>query len=86
MQVGLLLGDDARDAIPMDLVVARELSVHGSHGMPSGGYAELLDLVAAGTLDPRRLVTRVVDLAEGPAALAALDDPSAAVGITVLRP
>ncbi|ROR92998.1 alcohol dehydrogenase catalytic domain-containing protein [Nocardioides aurantiacus] len=86
VQVGLLLGDAARDAIPMDLVVARELSVHGSHGMPSGGYAELLDLVADGTLDPRRLVTRVVDLAEGPAALAALDDPSAAVGITVLRP
>lgn len=86
VQVGLLLGDAARDAIPMDLVVARELSVHGSHGMPSGGYAELLDLVAAGTLDPRRLVTRVVDLAEGPAALAALDDPSAATGITVLRP
>ncbi len=86
VQVGLLLGDAARDAIPMDLVVSRELSVHGSHGMPSGGYAELLDLVAAGTLDPRRLVTRVVDLAEGPAALVALDDPSAAVGITVLRP
>lgn len=86
VQVGLLLGDAARDAIPMDLVVSRELSVHGSHGMPAGGYPELLDLVAAGTLDPRRLVRRVVDLAEGPTALMALDDPSASVGITVLRP
>ncbi len=86
VQVGLLLGDAARDAIPMDLVVSRELSVHGSHGMPAGGYPELLDLVAAGTLDPRRLVRRVVDLAEGPAALMALDEPSASVGITVLRP
>ena len=79
-------GGGRPDAIPMDLVVSRELSIHGSHGMPAGGYPELLDLVAAGTLDPRRLVRRVVDLAEGPAALMALDDPSASAGITVLRP
>ena len=86
VQVGLLLGEAARSAIPMDLVVARELEVLGSHGMPAAGYPAMLDLIALGTLDPRRLVRRVVDLAEGPAELAALDDPSAAVGITVLRP
>ena len=36
----------------MDRVVARELEVHGSHGMPAHDYGELLALVADGTLDP----------------------------------
>lgn len=85
VQVGLLLGDDAR-AVPMDVVVARELDVLGSHGMPSGDYPEMLAMIAAGALDPRRLVRRTASLAEGPALLEAMDDPLAAEGITVLVP
>ncbi len=85
VQVGLLLGADASAGIPMDLVVSRELAVLGSHGMPSGDYPEMLALIASGELDPRRLVTSVIDLAEAPAALMALDGPSAAQGITVIE-
>ena len=52
VQVGLLLGDQATPPLPMDLVVAHELEVHGSHGMPAHQYADLLDLVTSGRLDP----------------------------------
>lgn len=85
VQVGLLLGDAARAGLPMDLVVSRELQVLGSHGMPAGEYPAMMAMISAGTLDPRRLVGDVIGLDDAPAALAALDDPSAAAGITVVE-
>ena len=85
VQVGLLLGDQATPPLPMDLVVAQELSVHGSHGMPAHQYAELLDLVADGRLDPSLLVGRVIGLADAPAALVAMSEPATTVGMTVVR-
>jgi alcohol dehydrogenase len=77
VQVGLMLGDDARAPLPWDLVVARELHVVGSHGMAAADYPRMLDMVAAGTLDPRRLVGSVIPLAEAGAALMAMDAPVA---------
>jgi alcohol dehydrogenase len=85
VQVGLLLGDQATPPLPMEVVVAQELSVHGSHGMPASQYAELLDLVADGTLDPSVLVGRVIGLAEASAALVAMSDPPTTAGMTVVR-
>jgi alcohol dehydrogenase len=84
VQVGLLLGDNATAGLPMDLVVARELQVLGSHGMPAGDYPAMLELIARGALDPRRLVRSVIDLAAAPAALMAMDEPSPSPGITVI--
>jgi alcohol dehydrogenase len=85
VQVGLLHGAGARAAVPMDLVVARELAVLGSHGMPAVDYPAMLDLVASGALDPERLVTRRIGLEEAGAALAAMDGPTPA-GITIVEP
>ena len=85
VQVGLLLGAAATAGLPMDLVVSRELEILGSHGMPAGDYPEMLALIARGDLDPRVLVRSVIDLAAAPAALMAMDDPSAHAGITVIR-
>jgi alcohol dehydrogenase len=84
VQVGLLLGDNATAGLPMDLVVARELQVLGSHGMPAGDYPAMLELIARGDLDPRRLVRSVIDLAAAPAALMAMDEPSPSPGMTVI--
>jgi alcohol dehydrogenase len=84
VQVGLLLGGNATAGLPMDLVVARELQVLGSHGMPAGDYPAMLELIARGELDPRRLVRSVIDLAAAPAALMAMDEPSPSPGITVI--
>lgn len=84
VQVGLLLGAAAMAGLPMDLVVSRELQVLGSHGMPAGGYPEMLGMIARGDLDPRRLVHTLIDLEAAPAALMAMDDPSGSLGMTVI--
>ena len=84
VQVGLLLGDDAATALPMDRVVAHELEVIGSHGMAAVDYPAMLDLVGRGLLDPRALVGRVIGLDEAGAALAAMDHPGPP-GLTVVE-
>ena len=72
VQVGLLPPAQGRPAVPMDLVVARELQVLGSHGMAAHTYPELLGLITAGRLRPQTLVTRELALDEAGAALAAV--------------
>ena len=68
----------------MDLVVAHELSIHGSHGMAAHEYPAMLALIADGTLHPERLIGQVIDLAAGPAALMAMDTPAPTAGLTVI--
>jgi len=85
VQVGLLLGPDARAPLPMDRVIAKELEIYGSHGMAARDYPGLIDLVTAGTLHPDRLVGSVVGLEEAGVALAAMSGPPARAGITVVR-
>lgn len=85
VQVGLLLGDQSTPPLPMDLVVSRELSVHGSHGMPAHQYPDLLALVADGTLDPALVVGREIGLDGVPEALIAMSGPGQGVGMTVVR-
>ena len=64
----------------MELVIARELAVLGSHGMAAHAYPELLGLVAAGRLAPQRLVTRTLTLEQAAQALPAVGrDPGIAV-------
>lgn len=82
VQAGLLL--HGATPLPMDVVVAHELSIHGSHGMAATDYPPLLSLVAAGTLRPDLLVGTVIDLEGAPAALAAMDHPPAGAGMTVI--
>jgi D-arabinose 1-dehydrogenase-like Zn-dependent alcohol dehydrogenase len=80
VQVGLLPPAQGRPAVPMDLVVARELQVLGSHGMAAHTYPALLGLIAAGRLRPQALVTRQLALDEAGAAIAAVGrDPGIAV-------
>jgi D-arabinose 1-dehydrogenase-like Zn-dependent alcohol dehydrogenase len=70
VQVGLLPPSRGRPELPMERVIGLELQVLGSHGMAAHAYPELLGLITAGRLDPRRLVTRELDLDEAGAALA----------------
>ena len=82
VQVGLL---PSPVTVPMDRVVAWELEILGSHGMPAHGYGELLTLVESGALRPGDLVTGELPLTAAPAALAALDG-LAPPGIRVVVP
>ena len=87
VQIGLLPPaiTAGQAAIPMHLVIARELSVHGSHGMSAAAYPEMLDDISAGRLRPETLIERVISLADAPDALMTLvDNPQP--GVTVIRP
>ncbi|WP_250037093.1 alcohol dehydrogenase catalytic domain-containing protein [Paractinoplanes maris] len=75
VQVGLMLGADARAPLPWDLVVARELRVAGSHGMAAVDYPPMIDLVARGRLDPGRLVGSTIPLEAAGVALTTMDSP-----------
>lgn len=75
VQAGLMLGPNADAPLAWSRVVARELTVVGTHGMAAAEYPRMLDLISAGTLDPRPLVGRVVDLDQAGEELAALDRP-----------
>ncbi len=83
VQAGLLVGVDARPRLPMELVIARELEIYGSHGLAAADYGPLLSLAASGKLDPRRLISRRLSLAEAPAALAEMGD-FARPGVSVI--
>nr|WP_240188928.1 zinc-dependent alcohol dehydrogenase family protein [Nakamurella flavida] len=85
VQAGLLLGAGSTPPLPMDRVIAHELEIYGSHGMPAVDYPGMLELVAAGRLRPQDLIGQVVGLNGAGPALAALDGP-AAPGITVVDP
>lgn len=85
VQVGLMLEDDRTAPIPMDRVIAYELTLHGVHGMAVGRYDALLRLVTSGAVDPGRLIGRTISLDEAGAELAAMGD-FAQRGVTVIEP
>ncbi|GAB2825217.1 zinc-dependent alcohol dehydrogenase family protein [Actinoallomurus bryophytorum] len=83
VQVGLL--PEELTGLPMGRVIAFELAVLGSHGMPAHAYRPMMDLVVAGTLRPDRLITRTIGLDQAPAALAAMGT-APSTGVTVIHP
>jgi len=82
VQIGLLAADPR---LPLGVVIARELSILGSHGMAAADYPALLDLVASGRLRPQDLITKRITLAEAPAALAAMSEPTQHGGVTLIE-
>ena len=85
VQIGLLPAAAGKPSVPMDLVIAGELQVLGSHGMAAHDYPRLLALVGSGRFPLAALVTRELPLEAGPRALAEVGAATTA-GITVLRP
>ena len=86
VQVGLLPPDLGHPAVPMARVIALELEILGSHGMPAHDYGQLLSMVEAGRLRPDLLVTRRIGLDEAGSALAAMGEPGHPAGVTVVLP
>lgn len=83
VQVGLMLAEDRDAALPMNLVIARELEILGSHGMPAHAYGAVFELMRAGKLHPELLVHKTIPLEEAPAELEAMGG-FAGVGATVI--
>ncbi|MEF8794873.1 MAG: zinc-dependent alcohol dehydrogenase family protein [Salinivenus sp.] len=82
VQVGLL-GADAAPAVPMGRIIAEELELRGTHGLPAHRYPALLSLVMEGPIDPSRLVRRTIPLREAGTALTQMDRADTP-GITVV--
>ena len=87
VQIGLLLpakiGDKA--TVPMHVVIAKELSVLGSHGMAAAAYPEMLADIAAGVIDPGLFITHRIPLNAVPDALAKMSTGTEP-GVTIIQP
>ncbi len=83
VQVGLLAGDDYHPAIPMELVIANELEIVGSHGMQAYEYERMLRMIADEELNPQQLVSQTVDLERAAGALGNPEELRVA-GVTVI--
>lgn len=73
LQIGMTSGQDGgRLRLPIDDMINKELDLCGSKGMPAQNFPAMLGLVAAGRLDPSRLVTKTVALEEAGDVLAGM--------------
>lgn len=83
VQVGLMTAEHRHAGIPWDFVIAWELEMVGSHGLQAHEYDRILRMVAAGSVEPAKLVTRTVSLEEGVDVLTGMDDYSV-LGVVVI--
>ncbi|MCA8932094.1 MAG: zinc-dependent alcohol dehydrogenase family protein [Rhodospirillaceae bacterium] len=84
VQVGMPVGSHATVTLELlDLVYARQLSLHGMRGLGAAGFAALMEQIEAGTFDPGRLVSRCIALSGINDALPQLDRFQG-VGVTVI--
>ena len=83
VQIGLTIADEADVSIPMNEVIARELEIVGSHGMPAHRYDALLRMISSGVLHPKQLVRKTISLEEAGVELEAMGQFSQA-GVTVI--
>ena len=84
IQIGLLLGEQSRPALPMDQVLAKELEIIGSHGMQAHRYPAMLEMIRTGQLQPAKLIGRAISLDESVTALPNMDSDSSR-GVTVIN-
>ena len=84
VQIGLPLDQHAEPPLPLlDLVYARQITIMGTRGIAASRFPALFAMIAAGRIDPARLVTGTIALDQAGAALAAMDGYSG-VGVTVI--
>jgi alcohol dehydrogenase len=84
VQIGMPVGADATPPLPLlELIYARQLTLHGTRGMAANAFGPLLDLLDRGRLDLRPLITTRIPLSATHAALAAMDGGQPP-GVTVI--
>jgi alcohol dehydrogenase len=84
VQIGMPLGRHAEPTVPLlELVYSRQISIMGTRGIPASRFPALFGMIAAGRIDPTRLVTKRIPLDEAGAAIAAMNGYTGS-GITVI--
>lgn len=83
VQVGLMMAEHSTPPLPMDLVIAKELEILGSHGMQAHRYAAMMAMITSGALRPDQLIGRQITLPQSIDALMNMDSFTGA-GVTVV--
>ncbi len=83
VQVGLMVADYKDAPVPMNLVIAKELEIVGSHGMPAHAYEPMLRMILAQQIQPKLLINKTVTLEEALAELPAMGEYHG-IGVTVI--
>jgi alcohol dehydrogenase len=83
IQVGIMEAEHRHAKIPMDLVIAGELEILGSHGMQAHKYPEMLEMISTGKLQPQKLIGKRISLEESLDELVNMNN-FAGIGITVI--
>lgn len=83
VQVGIMESGLHNAAIPMNLVIGRELEILGSHGMQAHRYPEIFEMIQDGRLQPIKLIGTTVSLEEAAIELTNMNSFSG-VGVTVV--
>ena len=66
LQVGLMLGEQAQAVVPMDKVIAHEISLLGCHGMQAHRYPALLQFALANAPLLGSMIGARISLADAP--------------------
>ncbi len=83
LQVGIMEAEHRHPQIPMDLVIAKELEILGSHGMQASKYPEMLEMIRQGKLQPQKLIGRTISLEESLQELVKMNNFTG-TGVTVI--
>jgi len=84
VQIGMPVGAHSSPPLPLlDLVYARQLTLHGTRGLGAHRFSALFDLIEAGGFDATRLVSKTSALSDVHGALRDMDSFKGA-GVTVI--
>ena len=83
IQVGIMEAGQQKTAIPMDLIMGRELEIIGSHGMQAYKYPEMFEMILSGKLQPQKLIGKTITLEESLEELVNMNS-FAGTGVTVI--
>jgi len=84
IQVGLTSGaEQGQIALPIDIIVLKEVRIIGSLGMQAPNFGRMLQMVENGKLNPGKLVHKKIKLEEASGVLESMDK-YATVGVTVI--
>lgn len=84
VQIGMPVGKHTNPPVPLlECVYSRQIAIMGTRGIAASRFPALLAMVAAGRIDPGRLITNRIGLDQAGAAISAMDGYTG-FGITVI--
>jgi len=84
LQIGMTTSEEAGEvSIPVDAMVTDEREFYGSYGTPPNEYDEIFRMMDTGRLDPGRVVSGTISLADVPETIESMGDYDT-VGIPVV--